>query len=134
MRNILFSGNIKVFDGILTCMLSIFMRTRSDEPYRFYIFTMDVSHLRADFVPVSDEQITFLDDVAKSYNKANEVIKTDVTDLYMSEFRGVRTRERTARRIRCFGFLQTKYRRYRTSCFIWTQISCLTGSRSFYMT
>ncbi len=79
MRNILFSGNIKVFDGILTCMLSIFMRTRSDELYRFYIFTMDVSHLRADFVPVSDEQITFLDDVAKSYNKANEVIKIDVT-------------------------------------------------------
>ena len=88
MRNILFSGNIKVFDGILTCMLSIFMRTRSDEPYRFYIFTMDVSHLRADFVPVSDEQIAFLDDVAKSYNKANEVVKIDVTDLYMSEFSG----------------------------------------------
>ena len=88
MRNILFSGNIKVFDGILTCMLSIFMRTRSDEPYRFYIFTMDVSHLRADFVPVSDKQIAFLDDVAKSYNKANEVIKIDVTDLYMSEFSG----------------------------------------------
>lgn len=64
MRNILFSGNIKVFDGILTCMLSIFMRTKSDE------------------------QITFLDDVAKSYNKVNEVIKIDVTDLYMSEFSG----------------------------------------------
>lgn len=88
MRNILFSGNIKVFDGILTCMLSIFMRTRSDEPYRFYIFTMDVSHLREDFVPVSDEQIEFLNDVAKSYNSGNEVIKIDVTDIYMQEFSG----------------------------------------------
>ncbi len=88
MRNILFSGNVKVFDGILTCMLSIFMRTKSDEPYRFYIFTMDVSHLSADFVPVSDEQITFLNEIATSYNSGNEVIKIDVTDIYMQEFSG----------------------------------------------
>ncbi len=88
MRNILFSGNVKVFDGILTCILSIFMRTKSDEPYRFYIFTMDVSHLSADFVPVSDEQITFLNEIATSYNSGNEVIKIDVTDIYMQEFSG----------------------------------------------
>ena len=42
MRNILFSGNVKVFDGILTGMLSIFMRTKSTEPYRIYIFTIAV--------------------------------------------------------------------------------------------
>ena len=40
MKNILFSGNVKVFDGMLTCMLSIFMRTKSEEPYNFYIFTI----------------------------------------------------------------------------------------------
>ena len=88
MRNILFSGNVKVFDGILTGMLSIFMRTKSTEPYRFYIFTMDVSHLRDDFLPVSDEQIAFLNEVAKSYNKENIVIKIDVTDIYKEEFAG----------------------------------------------
>ena len=39
MRNILFSGNVKVFDGILTCMLSIFMRTKSKEPVQvLYIY------------------------------------------------------------------------------------------------
>ena len=58
MRNILFSGNVKVFDGILTDAVH-FMRTKSTEPYRIYIFTMDVSHLRDDFLPVSDEQIAF---------------------------------------------------------------------------
>ena len=88
MRNILFSGNVKVFDGILTCMLSIFMRTKSKEPYRFYIFTMDVSHLGEDYIPVSDKQISYLDKIAKTYNTQNEVIKIDVTDLYMEEFSG----------------------------------------------
>lgn len=87
-RNILFSGNIKVFDGILTCMLSIFMRTKSRIPYRFYIFTMDVSHLREDYVPVTDEQIEFLNEVARKYNAKNTVIKIDVTQLYMEEFSG----------------------------------------------
>ena len=76
MKNILFCGNIKVFDGMLTCMLSIFMRTKSEEPYHFYIFTMDVSHLREDYVPVSDEQIRFLQEIAESYNKENNPDKT----------------------------------------------------------
>ena len=89
MRNILFSGNVKVFDGILTGMLSIFMRTKSTEPYRIYIFTMDVSHLREDFLPVSDEQIAFLNEVAKSYNKENIVIKIDVVGNIFSHFSAV---------------------------------------------
>lgn len=86
MKNILFCGNIKVFDGMLTCMLSIFMRTKSEEPYHFYIFTMDVSHLREDYVPVSDEQIRFLQEIAESYNKENIVEKIDVTKIYEEEF------------------------------------------------
>lgn len=86
MKNILFCGNIKVFDGMLTCMLSIFMRTKSEEPYHFYIFTMDVSHLREDYVPVSDEQIRFLQEIAGSYNRKNTVEKIDVTKIYEEEF------------------------------------------------
>ena len=125
MRNILFSGNVKVFDGILTGMLSIFMRTKSTEPYRIYIFTMDVSHLGDDFLPVSDEQIAFLNEVAKSYNKENIVIKIDVTDIYKEEI---------VRHIPCFVCLQIRFRKSRISFFIWMQIFYLTGSRSFYMT
>ncbi len=86
MKNILFCGNIKVFDGMLTCMLSIFMRTKSEEPYHFYIFTMDVSHLREDYVPVSDAQIRFLQEIAGSYNRKNTVEKIDVTKIYEEEF------------------------------------------------
>lgn len=88
MINILFCGNDMVFDGILTCSLSILKRSRTDEPINFYVFTMDVSHLRADYVPISDKRIEFLSDVIKKYNPDNLVTKIDVTDLYMREFDG----------------------------------------------
>lgn len=86
MKNILFSGNVKVFDGMLTCMLSIFKRTNSKEPYNFYIFTMDVSHIKPDYIPVSDKQVEFLQQIARDYNPDNLVTKIDVTDIYMEEF------------------------------------------------
>lgn len=86
MKNILFSGNVKVFDGMLTCMLSIFKRTNSKEPYNFYIFTMDVSHIKQDYIPVSDKQVEFLQQIARDYNPDNLVTKIDVTDIYMEEF------------------------------------------------
>lgn len=86
MKNILFSGNVKVFDGMLTCMLSVFKRTKSKEPYNFYIFTMDVSHIKQDYIPVSDKQVEFLQQIAKDYNLDNQVTKIDVTDIYMQEF------------------------------------------------
>lgn len=88
MKNILFSGNEKVFDGMLTCMLSILMRTESTEPFCFFIFTMDVSHLRADYQPVSGQQARYLEEVAKTYNPGNQVRRIDVTELYQQEFAG----------------------------------------------
>ncbi|MEE0998280.1 MAG: glycosyltransferase [Treponemataceae bacterium] len=88
MKRILFSGNKNVFDGVLTCMLSILKRTTSTEPFCFYVMTMDVSHLREDFVSIEDEQINFLNKVAKKYNAENHIKKVDVTDLYKKEFSG----------------------------------------------
>ena len=88
MINLLYCGNRGVFDGILTSALSILKRSRLDEPMSFYVFTMDVSHLREDYVPVSDSQAEFLDRVVKKYNNDNRVIKIDVTDYYMSHFDG----------------------------------------------
>lgn len=86
MINLLFCGNAGVFDGILTSALSIMKRSDLDEPMTFYVFTMDVSHLREDYVPVSDAQAEFLDQVVKKYNKDNRVIKIDVTEHYMRHF------------------------------------------------
>ncbi|MDD6307236.1 MAG: glycosyltransferase [Clostridiales bacterium] len=86
MINILFSGNEKVFDGILTCMLSIFKRSTTKEPFRFFVYTMDVSRIKPEYTPISDSQITFLNEVAQKYNQENVVIKVDVTELYEREF------------------------------------------------
>jgi len=88
MINVLFCGNSGVFDGALTTMLSIFKRTETREPFHFFILTMDVSHLRSDYTPLSDAQIAFLADVAKSYNPESIVEKIDVTALYKAEFGG----------------------------------------------
>ena len=88
MINILFAGNQGVFDGILTCALSIFKRSHLKEPVKFYLLTMDVSHVKADYVPISDEQIAFFETVIKDYNIENTVVKLDVTKLYGEEFAG----------------------------------------------
>lgn len=86
MINLLFSGNEKVFDGVLTCLLSIWKRTDTKEPFQVYIFTMDVSRVKPDYTPISDAQIVFLNEVARSYNPKNSIQKVDVTELYETEF------------------------------------------------
>ena len=88
MINILMCGNKGVFDGVLTCALSIFKRTKTREPFAFYLLTMDVSHLRADYLPISESQREFLEKVARSYNKDNRVELIDVSELYTEEFSG----------------------------------------------
>ncbi len=86
MINILFCGNDKVFDGLLTCTLSILKRTQSKEPFTFYIYTMDVSHIKDTYLPISDTQVDFFNKVIKEYNPENSAIKVDVTKHYMEEF------------------------------------------------
>ena len=88
MINILFCGNDGVFDGMLTATLSILKRTATSEPFTFYIFTMDVSHLKDSYRPVNERQLHFYEEVVKGYNPLNRAIKIDVTELYMSEFSG----------------------------------------------
>lgn len=88
MINILFCGNDKVFDGMLTTSLSILKRTTTKEPFKFFIFTMDVSHLNKKYVPITDKQVDFLEKVVKSYNNENCVCKIDVTNFYKEDFSG----------------------------------------------
>ena len=87
MINILFCGNDKVFDGMMTTMLSIFERTKTKEPFNIYIYTMDVSDIKPQYLALSDEMANFLDKVAKAYNPDNKVTKIDVLDYYNNEFR-----------------------------------------------
>ena len=86
MVNVLFCGNDKVFDGMLTCALSILKRTESSEPFAFHVFTMDVSHIDPKYVPVTERQAEFFGEVIRGYNPENTVRLHDVTELYMKEF------------------------------------------------
>ncbi len=88
MINILFCGNSKVFDGILTCSLSILKRTETKEPFKFFVYTMDLQDLNENYKPISSAQISFLENVIKKYNAENSIEKIDVTNLYNKEFRG----------------------------------------------
>ena len=84
MINILLCGNEKVFDGALTELISITNRTK--EAVNCYIFTMNLSRIKPEYISITDEQVEFLNGVVKSKNKENNVTKIDVTDLYEREF------------------------------------------------
>lgn len=88
MINLLFCGNEGVFDGVLTCMLSIFKRTETKEPFKIHIFTMDLTYLKPNYTPVTEKHRAFLENIAKQYNSENEVVLFDVTDLYKEHFSG----------------------------------------------
>ena len=88
MRNILFCGNSKVFDGVLTCMLSVLKRTHATDPFCFYIFTMDMTRIRPEYTPISEDMTDFLERVAKKFHPQNRVISVDVTVLYERYFGG----------------------------------------------
>ena len=84
MINILLCGNQKVFDGALCELISITKRTK--EPITCFIFTADVSRINEAYVPISDEQVKFLNAYVKEKNLENKVIKKDVSKLYEEEF------------------------------------------------
>lgn len=88
MVHILFCGNDKVFDGMLTCALSILKRTESKEPFTFYVYTMDVSHIKENYRPVEERQIAFFERVIRTYNPENRAVRIDVTEIYQREFAG----------------------------------------------
>ena len=82
--NILLCGNGKVFDGALTEIISITNKTK--EAITAYIFTMDLSRIKPEYTSIKDEQIEFLNEVVKTKNSKNQVIKVDITDIYEKEF------------------------------------------------
>lgn len=88
MKYLLFAGNDKVFDGVLSCLVSVFRRSQSREPLRVFVMTMDATHLDPAYRPIGDGKIAFLDRYVKSYGAESSVTKLDVTDLYRREFSG----------------------------------------------
>ncbi len=88
MIDILFCGNAGVFDGVLTCVLSILKRTESKEPFTFHLFTMDVSDLDPKYIPIPPEQVDFLNEVIRRYHPDSRAVLYDVTNYYRQYFSG----------------------------------------------
>ncbi len=88
MINVMFCGNHAVFDGMLTCTLSILKRTKTNEPFCFYILTMDVSHVKEAYTPVTEKQAKLFEYAIKLYNKNNRLELIDVSEIYREEFDG----------------------------------------------
>ena len=88
MKHLLIAGNGKVFDGILSCLVSVFRRISSREAVHVWVMTMDASHLNPAYLPIDDREIAFLDRYVKTFGADNTVTKLDVTDLYLREFSG----------------------------------------------
>lgn len=83
--NILVCGNNKVFDGILTLLISILNKTNAI--IILYIFTMDVTRLKKEFIKIDNRQIKFLKKVLKEKSPKSKIKLIDVTDIYDKEFK-----------------------------------------------
>ena len=84
MVNLLLCGNERVFDGALTQLIS--MTNRTGESVHCYIMTMNLERLRADFLPITEEQTAFLNRVVQAKNPESLVERLDVTEVYEREF------------------------------------------------
>lgn len=80
MIPVCFSGNKKIFEGLLMSVMSL--AKFSDEELCVYVLTMDLTDSNPNFAPFSEKQIELLDKVLKNKNPNSKAIKVDVTELY----------------------------------------------------
>ena len=80
MINVLYSGNYKVFDGLLLSVLSMVKHT--DEPLNIMCLTMDLRELNKKYVPISPEQEKYMQKVVKDKNKESNFKLIDVTKIF----------------------------------------------------
>ena len=85
MINVCYSGNKKIFEGLLLAVLSLASVTQ--EELKVHILTMDLHDENPNFLPFSDEQIALLDKIVKEKNPNSQVVKIDVTKEYVQELR-----------------------------------------------
>ena len=84
MINIVFSGNYKVFDGIMINLLSLIKHTRRS--VCVYILTMDLKKYNKDFIPINMKKVHFLEKILKEVNQNRKVIKIDLTEKFLKDY------------------------------------------------
>lgn len=87
MIHILFCGNDKVFDGVLTAGLSIVRRLESPAPITIHIFTMELTRVSPDYLPMTEQHARFIEAALQRHNPQTFVRLYDVTELYETHLR-----------------------------------------------
>lgn len=82
MINLLYCGNDKVFDGILTSALSVVRRMEQCRPLTVHIFTMELTRISPDYLPLNDAQADAIEQALRFHNPDTWVRLYDVTALY----------------------------------------------------
>lgn len=82
MIDILFCGNDKVFDGVLTAGLSIVRRLEQPRPLTLHIFTMDLTRVSPNYKPMTDAHGKIIEKALQRHNPDSTVKIYDVTELY----------------------------------------------------
>lgn len=81
MINLLYCGNLKMFDGIMLSLMSA--ANKSSKPFKAYIMTMDLRQIDERYTAFGQEHINILDTVVKRYNPLNSVVLLDSTNAFL---------------------------------------------------
>ena len=83
MINVMFAGNTKVFDGMTITLLSMVKHTKC--PINAFCLTMDLSDIDERFVPITENQRSFLEKILKETNENSSLTLIDLSDLFRKE-------------------------------------------------
>lgn len=86
--DILFCGNDKVFDGVLTAGLSIVRRMEKPRPLNIHVFTMELTRVSPDYRPMTQSHAAVIQQALRRHNPETQVILYDVTENYEKHLRG----------------------------------------------
>lgn len=85
MINIVYSGNKRIFKGVLLSCLSMIKTCK--EPLKVFVLSMDMQEQNPNFEIISNEQISLLDTILKEVNPASEALLLDVGSIYNDLFK-----------------------------------------------
>lgn len=80
MINLLFTGNVKVFDGLAISLISIVRHCK--EELNVKVLTMDLSGQNPNYKPLSVEQIQALEQYVQNTNQNSKIDLYDITELF----------------------------------------------------
>ncbi len=80
--DILFCGNEKVFDGVLSAGLSIVKRLEDPESLTIHIFTMELTRVSSDYTAMKQQHADIIENALRKHNPETFVKLCDVSNLY----------------------------------------------------